>query len=119
MADAKTYQGGCHCGAVRYEATLALRDVISCNCSICRKRGHLLAFVAAPDFKLVSGEDQLTDYLFNKHVIHHLFCRTCGVGSFARGQKPDGSPMVAINARCLDGVAVDDLTVIPFDGASR
>ena len=33
-----------------------------------------------------SGLDDLVDYRFNKHVIHHVFCRTCGVESFARGK---------------------------------
>ena len=45
-------------------------------------------------------------------------CSTCGVTSFARGSK-DGKPMVAINARCLDGVDPKALDVMEFDGASR
>ena len=71
MADAKTFTGGCHCGAVRYEVTGSLDKVISCNCSICEKRGLLLIFAAADQFKLLSGADKLADYQFNKKVIHH------------------------------------------------
>jgi hypothetical protein len=67
---------------------------------------------------LRSGADSLTDYQFNKKIIHHLFCRTCGIGSFARGTGPDGAEMIAINVRCLDGVDLDSLTVTPFDGKS-
>ena len=116
MADAQTYSGGCHCGAVRYEATASLDQVISCNCSICAKRGLLLAFVGAGQFRLISSEDRLKDYQFGKKVIHHLFCADCGVESFARGTAPDGAPMVAVNVRCLDGVDVAALTPTPFDG---
>lgn len=119
MADAQTYTGGCHCGAVRYEVTLALDPVISCNCSICTKRGSLLSFATPDQFKLLSGGDNLTDYLFNKHVIHHLHCTTCGVESFARGKRPDGQEMIAINVRCLDGVDVGALKLTPFDGRSK
>ena len=116
MAETQTYTGGCHCGAVRYEVTLALDPVMSCNCSICAKRGWLLSFTTKEQFKLLAGGDHLTDYQFNKHVIHHLFCRTCGTASFARGIRPDGKDMVAINVRCLDGVDVGALKLTSYDG---
>ncbi|MBX6424621.1 MAG: GFA family protein [Variibacter sp.] len=114
----QTYTGGCQCGRVRYEVALALGEVISCNCSRCGRLGSLLAFSPAERFKLLSGEDALTDYQFNRHVIHHLFCATCGIQSFARGRGPDGVEMVAINVRCLDGVDVEALPVKTFDGRS-
>ena len=116
----ETHQGGCHCGKVRYQVDLDLsQPVISCNCSICSRSGTLLAFVPAERFRLLSGEGELTDYQFNHHVISHLFCATCGIKSFARGKMPDGTPMAAINARCLDGVDIGALTVQQYDGKSR
>ncbi len=114
-----TYSGSCHCGKVRYQVTMDLGKVISCNCSMCKRKGSLLAFVPAEQFTLASGEDNLTSYKFNKMVIDHLFCSTCGVTSFARGVGRDGKPMVAVNARCLDGVDPAALEVMHFDGASR
>jgi len=119
MSEAKTYTGSCHCGKVRYEVELDLSaPVLSCNCSICGRSGSLLAFVPEDQFKLLSGADALTDYLFNKHAIHHVFCKVCGIKSFARGQKPDGSQMVAVNTRCLEGVDVASLEVQHVDGKS-
>jgi hypothetical protein len=118
MAYAKTYTGGCHCGEVRYETTTDLATVMACNCSICTKRGLIWTFVKPDQFALRSGEEDLRDYQFNKKVIHHLFCSVCGVESFARGTAPDGSEMIAINVRCLDGVDVAALTPTPFDGRS-
>jgi hypothetical protein len=118
MPEMAKHSGGCHCGRVRYEVETDLAQVMSCNCSICQKRGALLTFVKAPQFKLLAGENALTDYQFNKKIIHHLFCRTCGVGSFARGRAPDGSEMVAVNVRCLDDIDFDALTPMPFDGKS-
>jgi hypothetical protein len=115
MAEMTKHSGGCHCGGVRYEVETDLGQVMSCNCSICQKRGALLTFVPAPQFTLISGEDDLTDYQFNKKIVHP-FCRRCGVGSFARRRGPDGSEMVAINVRCLDGVEIEALSLTPFDG---
>lgn len=77
-----------------------------------------MAFVPESAFELRSGEDALRDYQFNKHVIHHLFCTTCGIKPFARGTAPDGSPTVAVNVRCLDDVDVQSLQVHHFDGKS-
>ncbi|MFT3699660.1 MAG: GFA family protein [Kofleriaceae bacterium] len=111
-----SYTGSCHCGEVKYKVELELGEVISCNCSMCGKSGTLLTFAPVDKFELISGEDSLTPYQFNKHIIMHNFCKTCGIKSFARGKKPDGTPMVAINARCLDGVDVFDLKVKQFNG---
>ena len=118
MTETKTYTGSCHCGQVAYEADTDLGMVVSCNCSICRKRGALLTVVPEDNVRLKSGGEALTDYLFNKKVVHHMFCPTCGVGAFARGIRPDGAKMIALNVRCLDGVDLDALKVRKFDGAS-
>src|SRR5687768_16117972 len=84
MTDTKTYSGGCHCGKVRYEVTADLSQVMECNCSICAKKASLLTFVGPDQFKLLSGESEVSDYQFNTKNIHHLFCKTCGIHSFAR-----------------------------------
>jgi hypothetical protein len=118
MPEAQTYQGSCHCGKVRFEVTTTLERVIACNCSICSRSGYLLNFVPAEQFKLLSGEEALTDYQFNRNVIHHQFCSTCGVRSFGRGIAPGGKSLNFVNVRCLEGVDVSGLTVTPFDGRS-
>lgn len=110
------YTGGCHCGRVRYQVTMELDSVLSCNCSICSKLGLLLAFVPQSQFTLLSGESDLTEYRFNKKTISHLFCSTCGVESFAKGAMPDGTEMRAINVRCLEGVDTGMLSITPVDG---
>jgi hypothetical protein len=113
------YLGGCQCGKVQFEVAVDLDKVVSCNCSRCQRLGSLMAFAPAQGFKLLSGEEALTEYLFNKHIIHHLFCSNCGIESFARGKNPaDGVDMVAVNVRCLDSVDIDVLNVKKFDGRS-
>lgn len=117
MTENTNFEGGCHCGAVRYRVNgLNLDSTITCNCSRCSMLGSILSFVPADSFTLLSGEDHLTDYQFNKKVIHHLFCDICGIQSFSRGVGQDGRPMVAVNVRCLEGVDIDTLAPQKFDG---
>ncbi len=111
----KTWAGGCHCGAVAFEVDAPEPlDVLACNCSRCRQLGFLHLIVPASRFRLVRGKDALVTYTFNTGVAKHLFCRNCGVQSFyVPRSNPDG---YSINARCLAGVAPEDLRIEPFDG---
>lgn len=112
------YTGGCHCKKVRFEVEMEIDQLIACNCSMCAKKGHLLTFTPERNFKLLSGEKDLTDYQFYKKNIHHLFCSTCGIASFGKGSMPDGMKMVSINARCLDDVDFTKFQVMHIDGKS-
>lgn len=115
----QVYRGGCQCGAVRYEVDVDLDSTAVCNCSRCRRLGTIMAFATRDKFRLLAGENATTEYQFNKHLIHHLFCSTCGIQSYSHGTRPDGAEMVAINCRCLDGVDPETLKPKHFDGASR
>ncbi|MCB5205192.1 GFA family protein [Neorhizobium sp. T786] len=114
----KHYLGGCQCGAVSFEANADLDQTVTCNCSRCRRLGSVLTFIARDEFTLKSGEDNLSEYLFNSKKVHHTFCKTCGIQSFSYGEKPDGSAMVAINVNCLEGVNPRELTSYAHDGAA-
>ena len=112
------YKGSCHCGAVAYEVEGELDGVLSCNCSMCRRKGALLWFVPRPQLRLSTPEDASAAYLFNKHVIKHRFCKTCGIHPYGEGIDRKGNAMAAVNVRCLDGVDLENLKVQHFDGAS-
>jgi hypothetical protein len=118
MPDNKTMTGGCHCGQVRFECTTDFAMVTACNCSICTKKGLHFAFLPPTRFRLCAGEDNLKEYLFNKHAIKHQLCIDCGVDVFARGKKPDGSEVVALNVSCIDGIELSKLAMTPIDGRS-
>jgi len=111
------HRGGCHCGRVRFEVEgPAALDVSECNCSICRRTGHLHWIVPRERFRLVQGEDALVSYRFNTGVAEHLFCGTCGVKSFyVPRSHPDA---ISVNARCLDEGSVTSISVRAFDGAN-
>jgi hypothetical protein len=119
MPESRTYTGGCHCGMVRFECTTDLARVTACNCSICTKKGLHFAFLPPMLFQLRAGEDNLKEYLFNKQEIRHQLCIDCGVEVFARGRKPDGTELVALNVSCIDGIELASVTMTPIDGRSR
>jgi hypothetical protein len=119
MPTERTFTGGCHCGLVRFECTGDLAMVTDCNCSICTKKGLHFTFVPPKSFVLRAGEDNLKEYLFNKHAIKHQLCADCGVDVFARGTKPDGTEMIAVNVSCIDGIELKKLEMTPMDGRNR
>jgi len=112
------YKGSCHCGKIAYEVEGELKTVMSCNCSLCEKKGALLWFVPRGQFKLLTPESGAATYTFNKHVIKHRFCETCGIHPFAYGVDPKGNEMAAINLRCVDGIDLGALHPQKFDGRS-
>ncbi|MBV8792381.1 MAG: GFA family protein [Pseudolabrys sp.] len=111
------YAGSCQCGNVRFEADTEIKEVISCNCSRCSRLGSLLAAVPRVKFKIVSDKGA-TIYKFNKHVIDHVFCSTCGIQPYATGKGPGGVEMAMINVRCVEGVDPESFKVMKFDGRS-
>ena len=115
MSDApRSYEGGCHCGRVRFRVAAGLDRVTYCNCSICSKKGFLHLIVAPSEFELLCGKDALTTYRFNTGVAQHHFCRTCGIHSF---YVPRSDPdKIDANARCLDGIDPANLSPTRFDG---
>ena len=110
-----TISGGCHCGAVRFEADVPRQvTVLDCNCSICAKTGFRHLIVPHADFRLVRGQDGLTSYRFGTGAAEHLFCGTCGVKSF---YQPRSHPEAwSINLNALDDTTGLVVTAQPFDG---
>lgn len=111
-------RGSCHCGKIAYRLDETPSEAMECNCSICRRKGYLLAFSTPDRFTLETSRDDITVYTFNHHVIRHQFCKTCGCAPFGEGTGPDGKPMVAINLRCAEDVAPGSLKITQYDGAS-
>jgi hypothetical protein len=109
------HTGGCHCGRVRFAVMAPAQiEVGDCNCSMCGKTGYLHLLVKKDQFKLLSGEDTLTNYQFNTKTAKHYFCSHCGIKSFyVPRSHPDGC---SVNARCLDEGTVTGMTLRKIDG---
>jgi hypothetical protein len=117
----KTYEGSCHCGAVRFEADLDLAaGTVRCNCGFCRKARLWFSFVKAGEFRLLQGADALTDYQYTPSsksgpFLHFTFCRHCGIRPFTRGgalPQFEGE-FYAVMVACLNGLSDDELANVP------
>lgn len=109
-----TYEGGCHCGAVRFRVDVFNHRIEDCNCSICFKKGILHLIVPENQFTLLQGEDMLTTYTFNTGVAKHMFCSKCGIHPFYRPRSHPNS--IDVNVRCLDGDVLSKFEIVQFDG---
>lgn len=127
----KLYSGSCHCGAVRFRATIDLAPPaersppsrpgiwwttsLRCNCSYCTKMRYWKAFVSAPEFEWVSGREHATNYQFGPREIDHYFCKTCGAQTFARANLAQlGGEFYCVSIACLDDVSDAELANVPI-----
>jgi len=110
------YRGSCHCGHVGFEVEGTLDGAMACNCSICQRKGSLLAFMPYSKLKWIAGENAMSSYTFNKHVIKHRFCPTCGIHPYGEGKDRSGNEIAAVNIRCIEGLDLLKIEVQEFDG---
>ena len=113
------YKGSCHCGKVAFEVEGEIGGALACNCSMCSRKGSLLWFVPRDKLTLTTPEEAASSYEFNKHVIRHRFCPTCGIHPYGEGVDPKGNRMAAVNLRCVEGIDLASIPMQNFDGRSK
>jgi hypothetical protein len=112
----KTYSGSCHCGAVQFEVDTDFPELTTCDCSICQKKNALMVKVHESKFRLLTGQESLTEYQFHTKTARHFFCKTCGIYPFHRKRvTPDN---LGINVNCLDGFDPEGISIRRATGAS-
>lgn len=114
------HKASCHCGAVQFELTLpnGLEDTRRCNCSMCRKRGTIVASVPLDGMRITKGNDMLTLYQFNTMTAKHYFCSVCGI--YTHHQRRSNPTQYGFNVACLEGINPYDLEeVLVYDGINH
>jgi hypothetical protein len=112
----KTYCGGCHCGAIRYEADLDLsKGTAKCNCTFCFKARLWTVIIKPGAFRLLAGQALVSDYYKPGGAVHHYFCSSCGIRSFERGHLGVlGGDFVTVNVSCLEEIDSEELLSVPI-----
>jgi hypothetical protein len=108
------YRGACHCGCVQFQIDAEIKDIYSCDCSLCRKKNALMTTVHESQFELIRGQEKLTLYQWNTRIARHYFCSVCGIYPFHRKRSmPDH---YGVNVQCLEGFEPASLPVRRADG---
>jgi len=112
------YKGSCHCGRIKFEVEGSLESAVTCNCSMCQRKGAVMWFVPRDKLRLLTPEQDASTYLFNNHAIKHRYCSVCGIHPYGEGTDPKGMRTAAVNIRCLEGIELESIPTKHYDGRS-
>ena len=107
----------CHCRKIQIELILnnGLEELTRCNCSLCKKRGSIMAKIKLNDLKIIKGADKLKLYKFGKNKAEHFFCSTCGI--YTHHKSYTNPENYEFNVACLDNIDTFKFKDIPvFNG---
>ena len=109
----------CHCGAVKLEIDGALPEwLLSCNCSICKRYGNVMAYYSPRQVKVTAAPEALDRYIWGDKKLAFVRCANCGCTSHWEGLDPNGPDRMGVNTRLFDNVDVSGLRIRHFDGAA-
>lgn len=114
------HRATCHCGGVELELDLprGLVDVRRCDCSMCRRRGAIVASVPLSGITILKGEDLLGLYQFNTRTAKHYFCKRCGI--YTHHQRRSNPTQYGVNIGCLEGINPLKIQGVPtYDGVNH
>lgn len=116
----ETKKGSCHCGAVEFEVDLdnGWDNIRRCNCSLCRRKGAVMASVPVDKLCVTKGADMLTVYQWNSKTAQHYFCKVCGI--YTHHRRRSNPSQFGFNVACMEGVNPFDFKEIALgDGAAQ
>lgn len=112
-------KGTCHCKSVEFEVELTngFEEIRRCNCSLCRRKGAVMASVPLEKLKVRKGAKNLSLYQWNTKTAKHFFCKICGI--YTHHQRRSNPHQFGFNLACIEGVNPYEYDVKIGDGASQ
>ena len=107
----------CHCKEIKIELKLdnGFEELVRCNCSLCKKRGSIMAKIKLNNLKIIKGAEKLKLYKFGKNKAEHFFCSTCGI--YTHHKSYTNPENYEFNVACLDNIDSFKFKDVPvFDG---
>ena len=107
------HRASCHCGSVVLELDLpsGIVDPRRCDCSICRRKGAVVASVPLDGIHVMQGAEHLRLYQFNTRTAKHYFCSICGV--YTHHQRRSNPNEYGYNVGCLEGIHPSAIPDVP------
>lgn len=89
-------EGGCLCGAVRYQVKGPLRGVVNCHCSMCQRlHGNFGPHSKAGKMNITITRGDGLSWYKTSEVARRGFCNVCGSGVFWEPFEQDATGIVA------------------------
>lgn len=108
-SDENRVTGSCLCGAVRYEVSGPLREIIMCHCVMCQKSsGHHFAATATENKNLQVFEEGALKWFKSSDHAERGFCNDCGSSLFWR--------MFSTNSTSILAGTLDGDVTLPVSG---
>jgi len=107
----------CHCGAVKVTYHGQPKQLVVCNCTICRRLRPLWAHGQEGKIEVTKGVDQTIAYVWGDKLLAFHTCKTCGCTTHWRGIGGENPQNMAVNMALADPAQIRDIPMRHFDGA--
>ena len=111
--------GRCHCGSVKFalRAPDGVQGLRRCNCSLCKRKGVVMATAKLTELSITEGEEKLSLYQWNTKIAKHYFCSHCGIHTHHQRRGPPDE--YGFNVACIDGIELSEIgDVLMIDGST-
>ena len=105
-------KGSCHCGVIKFQVNISLKDVRRCNCSICSRKGFVMGSAPVDVLTIISGKKYLSTYKWNTNVAEHYFCKICGISTHHKRRSNPNE--YGYNIACIEGFEMSWIENAPF-----
>ena len=105
-------KGSCHCGEIKFQVNISLKDLRRCNCSICSRKGFVMGSAPFNMLTIISGKKYLSTYKWNTNIAEHYFCKICGINTHRKRRSNPNE--YGFNIACIKGFEMSWIENAPY-----